>query len=59
MAIAIDPAAGDARFDLVRVLCEAGEYESCLSESERALPWVNKAELHLLRVRALRSDASR
>jgi len=52
VAIAVDPAAGDARFDLVRVLCEAGEYESCLSESERALPWVNEAELHLLRVRA-------
>lgn len=53
LAIAIDPAAGDARFDLVRVLCEAGEYESCWRESEHALPWVNEAELHLLRVRAL------
>ena len=53
MAIAVDPAATDARFDLVRVLCEAGEYESCWHESERALPWVNEAELHLLRVRAL------
>ena len=52
VAIAVDPAARDARFDLVRVLCEAGEYESCLSEAERALPWVNEAELHLLRVRA-------
>jgi hypothetical protein len=51
--IAVDPAATDARFDLVRVLCEAGEYESCWRESERALPWVNEAELHLLRVRAL------
>jgi hypothetical protein len=57
LAIAVDPAATDARFDLVRVLCEAGEYESCWHESERALPWVNEAELHLLRVRALEAMA--
>lgn len=52
-AIAIDAGSQDARFDLVRVLCESGDYRGCWLESEIALQWVNEAELHLLRVRAL------
>ena len=53
VALKVDPAAQDAHFDLVRVLCESGDYGACWAESERALHWVNEAELHLLRVRVL------
>ena len=62
LALKVDPEAQDAHFDLVRVLCESGEYGACWKESERALHWVNEAELHLLRVRVLealgRSEAA-
>ena len=53
VALKVDPAAQDAHFDLVRVLCESGDYGACWAESERALHWVNEAELHLLQVRVL------
>ncbi len=55
VALRIDPAAQDAHFDLVRVLCESGEYDACWTESENALRWVDEAELHLLRVRVLQA----
>jgi hypothetical protein len=53
LALTIDSGSQDAHFDLVRVLCETGDYRSCWSESENALRWVDEAELHLLRVRVL------
>ncbi len=55
LALTVDPAAKDAHFDLVRVLCESGDYEACWTESGLALRWVNEAELHLLRIRVLQA----
>ncbi len=55
LALRVDPAAKDAHFDLVRVLCESGDYEACWTESGLALRWVNEAELHLLRIRVLQA----
>jgi hypothetical protein len=52
-ALRADPASRDARFNLVRVLCESAQYDACFAESDGALAWVNEAELHLIRVRAL------
>ena len=52
-ALRVDPASRDARFNLVRVLCQSERYGACFDESDRALAWVNEAELHLIRVRAL------
>ncbi|MGD0841831.1 MAG: hypothetical protein ABSA32_11785 [Candidatus Acidiferrales bacterium] len=52
-ALRVNPASRDAHFNLVRVLCQSGRFDACLDESDRALSWVNEAELHLIRVRAL------
>lgn len=52
-ALTADPASRDARFNLSRVLCESNQFAECYAESDRALAWVNEAELHLIRVRAL------
>jgi hypothetical protein len=52
-ALRVDPASRDAQFNLVRALCQSGRFEACFDESDRALAWVNEAELHLIRVRAL------
>jgi hypothetical protein len=52
-ALRADPASRDANFNLVRVLCESAQYDACFAESDRALAWVNEAELRLIRVRAL------
>jgi hypothetical protein len=52
-ALRADPASRDAHFNLVRVLCQSARFHACLDESDRALAWVNEAELHLIRVRAL------
>jgi hypothetical protein len=61
-ALRTDPASRDARFNLVRALCESAHYDACFAESDSALAWVNEAELHLIRVRALemlgRADAA-
>jgi hypothetical protein len=48
-----DPAQRDARYNLVRVLAESGQYRASLAESEKALDWVNEAELHIIRIRVL------
>jgi O-antigen ligase/polysaccharide polymerase Wzy-like membrane protein len=53
VALRVDPASRDARFNLVRALCQSEQYAACFAESERALAWVNEAELHLIRLRAL------
>lgn len=52
-ALRFDPAQRDARYDLVRVLAESGQYQASLQESEKALDWVNEAELHIIRIRIL------
>jgi hypothetical protein len=49
----LDPAQRDARYNLVRVLAKCGKYQASLSESEKALDWVNEAELHVIRIRVL------
>jgi hypothetical protein len=55
LAIRLDPAAQDARFDLVRVLAKSGQMTDAWNESELALRYLNEAELHLLRVRILQA----
>jgi hypothetical protein len=52
-ALRFDPAQRDARYNLVRVLAESGQYQASLTESEKALDWVNEAELHIIRIRVL------
>jgi len=52
-AIAFDPAAQDAHFDLVRVLAESGQFDAAWAESGPALRSANEAEMHLLRIRVL------
>lgn len=52
-ALKFDPAQRDARYNLVRVLAQEEKYEASLVESEKALYWVNEAELHLIRIRIL------
>ncbi len=49
----LNPAQRDARYNLVRVLAKSGKYQASLSESEKALDWVNEAELHVIRIRVL------
>ncbi|HEY1800586.1 MAG TPA: tetratricopeptide repeat protein [Terriglobales bacterium] len=48
-----DLAQRDARYNLVRVLARSGQYQASLAESEKALDWVNEAELHIIRIRVL------
>jgi hypothetical protein len=48
-----DPAERDAHYDLVRALAQQGKYEASFTESEKALRWVNEAELHIIRIRIL------
>ena len=52
-ALRFDPAQRDARYNLVRVLAESRQYQASLEESEKALDWVNEAELHIIRIRVL------
>jgi tetratricopeptide (TPR) repeat protein len=52
-ALRFDPAQRDARYNLVRVLARSGQYQASLAESEKALDWVNEAELHIIRIRVL------
>jgi hypothetical protein len=48
-----DPAERDAHYNLVRALAQQGQYEASLAESEKAMGWVDEAELHLIRIRIL------
>jgi O-antigen ligase len=48
-----DPAERDARYNLVRVLAQEENYQASFAESEKALQWVNEAELHIIRIRIL------
>ena len=48
-----DPAQRDARYNLVRELAKSGQYQTSLAESEKALDWVNEAELHIIRIQVL------
>jgi O-antigen ligase len=48
-----DPAERNARYNLVRALAQEGKYEASFAESEKALHWVNEAELHIIRIRIL------
>lgn len=52
-ALRFDPAERDAHFNLVRDLAQQHKYEASFAESEKALYWVNEAELHIIRVRIL------
>jgi O-antigen ligase len=53
LALRFDPAQRDARYNLVRVLAQEEQYQASWEESEKALYWVNEAELHLMRIRIL------
>src|SRR6185437_2521699 len=52
-ALKFDAAQRDARYNLVRGLARSGQYQASLAESEKALAWVNEAELHIIRIRVL------